>query len=557
MAVIDLLSNQWTPLQVDESFAPYYIRISGNYMSRRGLIGILIAEHNRQLKAQARLRAEAEKTALRNQRETERAAVRQGREAARATKDAKKLYEESRVAETASLNAELAQQRLALETLLPEGLKASQPLFESLRAELPTLEIPNELTTPTSPPMKTQYQVADLSFFRSLLPGAKVKHQLALQKAEIDFREALQCHQRAESARREKIDELRRTHQTRLDALRKEIDGLEDSYRKGDSAGIIEYHTLLLQRASYPDDFPQRYRVAFVPESKQLVVECQLPPPEVVPVVAEYRYVKTKDAIDEKKAHAADVKELYRQVVAAVALRTIHGVLCADAEGFLDVVVFNGFVQGVDPATGRDIRPHLVSVRATKEGLAEIDLRKVDLVSCLRNLGAQLTQSATELAPVKPIIEFDMADRRFVNQADMLSELESRPNIMELNPFEFENLVSNLFGKMGLESKLTRSSRDGGVDAVAFDKRPVLGGKVVIQAKRYRHTVGVSAVRDLFGTMMNEGANKGILVTTSGYGPDAYEFAKDKPIELVDGGGLLYLLEQVGTKARIDMPPDE
>src|SRR6266851_1753600 len=441
MAVIDLLSNRWTPSQIDESFAPYYIRISGNYMSRRGLIGILIAEHNRQLKAQARLRAEAEKTALRNQRETERAAVRQGREAARATKDAKKLYEESRVAETASLNAELAQQRLALETLLPEGLKASQPLFESLRAELPTLEIPNELTTPTSPPMKTQYQVADLSFFRSLLPGAKVKHQLALQKAEIDFREALQCHQRAESARREKIDELRRTHQTRLDALRKEIDGLEDSYRKGDSAGIIEYHTLLLQRASYPDDFPQRYRVAFVPESKQLVVECQLPPPEVVPVVAEYRYVKTKDAIDEKKAHAADVKELYRQVVAAVALRTIHGVLCADAEGFLDVVVFNGFVQGVDP--------------------------------------------------------------------------------------------------------------------VAFDKRPVLGGKVVIQAKRYRHTVGVSAVRDLFGTMMNEGANKGILVTTSGYGPDAYEFAKDKPIELVDGGGLLYLLEQVGTKARIDMPPDE
>jgi restriction system protein len=44
---------------------------------------------------------------------------------------------------------------------------------------------------------------------------------------------------------------------------------------------------------------------------------------------------------------------------------------------------------------------------------------------------------------------------------------------------------------------------------------------------------------------------------TSGYGPDAYEFAKDKPIGLGDGGGLLYLLEQVGTKARIDMPPEE
>jgi hypothetical protein len=52
------------------------------------------------------------------------------------------------------------------------------------------------------------------------------------------------------------------------------------------------------------------------------------------------------------------------------------------------------------------------------------------------------------------------------------------------------------------------------------------------------------------------GANKGILVTTSGYGPDAFEFSKDKPIELLDGGQLLYLLEQVGVKAKIIFPED-
>jgi restriction system protein len=149
-----------------------------------------------------------------------------------------------------------------------------------------------------------------------------------------------------------------------------------------------------------------------------------------------------------------------------------------------------------------------------------------------------------------------MVDKRFVDNIDVISELDQRPNLMDLNPHEFEALVSNLFSKMGLETKLTRSTKDGGVDAVAFDKRPVLGGKVVIQAKRYRHTVGVSAVRDLYGTMMNEGANKGILVTTAGYGPDAFDFAKDKPIELIEGGGLLYLLEQVGTKARIVFPQD-
>jgi restriction system protein len=171
-------------------------------------------------------------------------------------------------------------------------------------------------------------------------------------------------------------------------------------------------------------------------------------------------------------------------------------------------------------------------------------------------LGAQVSRQAAEAQPVKPIVEFQMADARFVDQTDLVSSLSSAMNLMDLNPYEFEQLVANLFGQMGLESKLTRSSRDGGVDCVAFDARPVLGGKVVIQAKRYRHTVGVSAVRDLYGTMMNEGANKGILVTTSGYGPDAFEFAKDKPIELIEGSGLLYLLQQIGFDARIVFPDD-
>jgi restriction system protein len=139
----------------------------------------------------------------------------------------------------------------------------------------------------------------------------------------------------------------------------------------------------------------------------------------------------------------------------------------------------------------------------------------------------------------------------------VLSELDGRPNLMELTPSEFESLITNLFQKMGLETKLTQASRDGGVDCVAYDPRPVLGGKVVIQAKRYKNTVGVSAVRDLFGTMHNEGATKGILVATSGYGKASFEFASNKPLELLDGANLLYLLqEHAGISARIEPPED-
>src|SRR3989442_13781316 len=150
-----------------------------------------------------------------------------------------------------------------------------------------------------------------------------------------------------------------------------------------------------------------------------------------------------------------------------------------------------------------------------------------------------------------------MCDPRFIEETDVLSGLDQRPNLMELTPSEFESLISNLFEKMGLETRMTQASRDGGVDCVAYDPRPIFGGKIVIQAKRYKHTVGVSAVRDLFGTVQNEGASKGILVTTSGYGKASFEFADGKPLELLGGSNLLYLLkEYTGVEARIVMPED-
>jgi restriction system protein len=57
--------------------------------------------------------------------------------------------------------------------------------------------------------------------------------------------------------------------------------------------------------------------------------------------------------------------------------------------------------------------------------------------------------------------------------------------------------------------------------------------------------------------MQNEGATKGILVTTSGYGKASFEFADGKPLELLSGSNLLFLLEEnTGIEARIQ-PPDD
>lgn len=41
-------------------------------------------------------------------------------------------------------------------------------------------------------------------------------------------------------------------------------------------------------------------------------------------------------------------------------------------------------------------------------------------------------------------------------------------------------------------------------------------------------------------------------MSTADYGPDAYEFAKGKPITLLNGSNLLHLLEKHGHEAFID-----
>ena len=490
------------------------------------------------------------------------------RERALATKEAKQRYVEARIAEAEEATQELAARVEEFAGILDHTLSIDDTLsFDALKVkdEMPPFQPSAAIVSASRPPVKNTFArtLKAPGFLGKLIPARQSRYEQEVQKAEADYRAACVSfgareaeRQRLLQAALQKYEQEKSAHDAQVAARNQEIEDFRASYLNGDPKAIVGYCSMMLERSSYPEGFPQEFRVAYVPESKQLVVNYELPLPEVVPGALEHRYVKARDEIQPKPRKPAEIRELYQDLVAAITLRTCHELFEADQRGHLEAIVFNGFVQTVERATGKDIRPCLISLRVTRERLREIDLARIDKKVCLRNLGAQVSPQPYEVQPVKPLVEFDMVDKRFVEQSDILADLESRSNLMDLNPFEFENLVGNLFKQLGLETKLTRSSRDGGVDVVAFDVRPVLGGKVVIQAKRYKNTVGVSAVRDLFGTMMNEGANKGILVTTSGYGPDAFDFAKDKPIELIDGGQLLYLLDQCGVKARIVFPED-
>lgn len=118
--------------------------------------------------------------------------------------------------------------------------------------------------------------------------------------------------------------------------------------------------------------------------------------------------------------------------------------------------------------------------------------------------------------------------------------------LSQLSGVEFEGVINDLLARMGFRTELTRATGDGGVDIVASLDRPLVRGRYLVQCKRFApdNLVTAPIVREFYGALAaDEGAVKGILITTSGFTDQARAFAKGRAIELINGEELRALLE--------------
>jgi restriction system protein len=488
------------------------------------------------------------------------------RSAAAEEKERKKRYLEEKISETLQKNEKLEENIYRLENLLLSSL--NKKYFFDFKSMLTTISLTpidyGNLLKENNLPSKERFKINPPVFF-GWIGFVKENYEIRKKEADILYAKAIEEYKLKELERNKKIEQKKEEHKHVFEKAQKEaeqynnsIHEWEKSYQAGDSQAVAKYCITILKNSNYPDGFSKEAKIFFSSGSKHLIIEYEFPTfDQIISKVKLYKYVKSLDVISSTPRSRIEQEELYKSVVAQVTLSCLHELFQADHYGHIETITFNGHVPTISPATGRPVRPCIITVRTNQGIFSGLELSLVDPIACLHTLNASVSPSPAELAPVRPILELNMLDPRFIQEQDVISALNQSPNLMDLTPSEFESLIANLFQKMGLDTKLTRASKDGGVDCVAFDPRPIFGGKVVIQAKRYKNTVGVSAVRELFGTMINEGASKGILVTTSGYGKAAFEFAADKPIELLDGGNLLYLLsDHAQLKARIVMPED-
>ncbi len=494
------------------------------------------------------------------------------------------LRKEARSLSVEELNEEAAESIRAIEEILLHTLSVDDAVeFQSLKSTSKFSIEPGQLyqeaipgyikhtksgkpgklelvPEPQQPTLEDAFKSA--GFIARLFSKKKVtaRFEAALQKWEKDVDEVKSTndrHNRVHAKATEEYQRIKQAWQQDRKDSHAAIDQLEIDYHDKQPSAIQEYCEVVLTQSSYPDLFPKNWDLEYRGESKVLVVDYDLPAPSDMPQIEAYTYVKSRDEVKEKLLTEAKRKKLYESAIYQICIRTMHEIFEADVISAVDVVAFNGIVTAINPATGKKESKVIVSASANKEEFNEFDLSMIDAKATFKHLKGVSAASLIGLTPVHPVIALEKTDRRFIASKDVIQGLDASSNLAAMDWGEFEHLIREVFEQEfavnGGEVKVTQASSDGGVDAIAFDPDPIRGGKIVIQAKRYTNTVGVAAVRDLYGTVMNEGATKGILVTTSDYGSDSYNFAKDKPLTLLSGANLLALLDKHGHKATINI----
>lgn len=133
--------------------------------------------------------------------------------------------------------------------------------------------------------------------------------------------------------------------------------------------------------------------------------------------------------------------------------------------------------------------------------------------------------------------------RRGTRKKRLLDTRDGIASIRELSWREFEELVAEAFRREGYRVvENTKAGADGGVDI-----RLRRDGKLfLVQCKKWNsNRVGVGVVREMVGVMVDAGAAGVIIVCSGRFTRDAWSFARNKSVRLVDGRALMGMIGRV------------
>lgn len=153
---------------------------------------------------------------------------------------------------------------------------------------------------------------------------------------------------------------------------------------------------------------------------------------------------------------------------------------------------------------------------------------------------------APRLAPVFTFMLLFVAALSAFNawrKGQLFNSQKGIESIRKLSWREFEELVGEAYRRKGYNVTETGGGgADGGVDLVL--KRG--GEKLLVQCKHWKmDKVGVKVVRELYGVVVAEKATGGVVISSGTFTQEATDFAKGKPLELLNGTTLQNIITEV------------
>ena len=158
-------------------------------------------------------------------------------------------------------------------------------------------------------------EIVPPGFLGTLLPWVKNKYQQELQTAADHYQASIDAHNLRETQRLADLKKWQNNTNEKLSNERQRISILRINYEKGDPNAVIDFITLMLNQNEFTPNIQRIFKLAFAQESKELVIEQELPAISIIQTISEYRYVKAKDIIESKEKRASEIKDGARSSV--------------------------------------------------------------------------------------------------------------------------------------------------------------------------------------------------------------------------------------------------
>jgi len=127
-------------------------------------------------------------------------------------------------------------------------------------------------------------------------------------------------------------------------------------------------------------------------------------------------------------------------------------------------------------------------------------------------------------------------------------------SLLKLSWREFEEVIGEAYRRQGyMVIENAGPGADGGIDLIAKKK----GETILVQCKQWKsEKIGVPTVREMFGLWNAERANEAHIVTCGHFTEEAKQFARGKPIKLIDGPSLIQLINK-SRQSALDKGPKQ